>query len=209
MRAQAKALGSLSRAGAPRDLDGRVVASIQAGYRQDRAVVALARLEPKEAPIELQRHVRRQLALFSAPDILRRLVEEEMAAPDKALAKRYAGRLDRVAAPDALSEAVENLVESASLDADADAGPGGRFADGPGAVFVLAAASTLALLVLAIVWALPGWDRGLNEVDQRETLARAGYSFEIVHDPSLDAVDPRSAALVDSMLDGLLTGVVR
>ena len=88
---------------APRDLDGLVVAALQAGARQDRAIRALRSLPSVPAPTGLFERVHGP----RAPAVLDRLVGEDLADPHKALARRYAGGLRRLRAPDDLARRVD------------------------------------------------------------------------------------------------------
>ena len=73
-----RALRSLPRLEAPSELDGRVVASLEAGFRQDRA----------------------------PPAVLDRLVAERVEAPAQGMVRSMAGRLERKQAPAELDERV-------------------------------------------------------------------------------------------------------
>lgn len=94
----------LPRASAPLELDGAVVAALQAGARQERVIRALTALTPFPAPEDLESRI----ALPRAPAVLDRLVAEDMADPAKALVSRYVQRLERLSAPDELWERVCN-----------------------------------------------------------------------------------------------------
>jgi len=85
---------------APSALDGIVVAALQAGARQARAARAVEDLPVLAAPDELARRI----PGLVAPAVLDRLVAEDLADPAKALARRYAGRLERLRAPADLEE---------------------------------------------------------------------------------------------------------
>lgn len=82
--AQVRTLDRLPRLEAPADLEGRVVAALNEGYLQDRAVGHMASLERAEAPPSLDARVRhlaeRPFALpgVVAPSVLDRLVELEL-----------------------------------------------------------------------------------------------------------------------------------
>jgi negative regulator of sigma E activity len=84
-------LHTLSPMRAPADLDGRVVAALEAGYREDRIVARLRTMAPLRAPTELDRRVR---ALFSpnpAPEVLDRLVEARLEGERRAALRRRVG----------------------------------------------------------------------------------------------------------------------
>jgi len=91
---------SLAHLAAPIDLDGAVVAALQAGVRQERAIQAVTNLTPVAAPEVLARRV----AAPTAPAVLERLVGEDLADPAKALASRYTRRLERLRAPPDLEQ---------------------------------------------------------------------------------------------------------
>ena len=94
-------LGSLP---APRDLDGRAVAATQAGFRQDRAVQALRDLSRISMPVEVD------LAIWpagkSAPPVLDRLVDRDLQEQTRGIARRFAGRIERLKAPRTLDARV-------------------------------------------------------------------------------------------------------
>lgn len=107
---QIAALRELPRREAPFELDGRVVATREAGYRQGRAARALLELGRVSSPVELETAVDAGLgraasgpiegaAPLRAPSVLDRLVAEELGDPAKAGARRYLGSLRRQRAP--------------------------------------------------------------------------------------------------------------
>lgn len=96
---------SLTRANAPSELDGAVVAALQAGARQERAIRALATLTPVAAPDDLAR----LLTAPRAPAVLDRLVGEDLVDPAKAFASRYARRLERLRAPADLEQRIGDV----------------------------------------------------------------------------------------------------
>lgn len=96
---QARALRTLPRLAAPRELDGLVVAALHAGARQERAVRELAALPQVAAPRELDARIEAMLAgphttsaRFAAgendgrlaPDELRELVDRDLASEGRA-----------------------------------------------------------------------------------------------------------------------------
>ncbi len=89
---------------APRDLDGRVVGATQAGFRQDRAVQALRDLNRIAMPVEVD------LAIWpagkSAPPVLDRLVDRDLQEQTRGIARRFAGRIERLKAPRSLDARV-------------------------------------------------------------------------------------------------------
>jgi hypothetical protein len=112
----AQTLGALERRAAPLVLDGVVVAALEAGARQERAARALSSLGRLAAPeLDELLDVRGDLvqhaggnapspARLQAPQVLERLVAEELLDPAAARARRYVASLPRLAAPDGLAE---------------------------------------------------------------------------------------------------------
>ena len=102
------ALSALTRQNAPDSLEGVVVASLEAGHRQDRAARMTASLEPLAAPASLDRRVEAQLKRsapgLAAPSVLDRLVDERIGDPEAGMVRSMAGRLGRRTAPNALDE---------------------------------------------------------------------------------------------------------
>lgn len=91
--------------GAPLELDGLVVAAMQAGARQQRATRAVQSLARAQTPEDLE--VR--LAGPKAPHVLERLVREDLVDPAKAVASRYARSLERLRAPHDLDRRLSEL----------------------------------------------------------------------------------------------------
>ena len=93
-----RTLRSLPRVTPPQDLEGRIVAALNDGYRQDRAVALLRRLQYRDAPPELSARVRhlaeRPFALpgLTAPSVLDRLVEVELESESRGLMNRLVVR---------------------------------------------------------------------------------------------------------------------
>lgn len=84
---QVRAIRTLERVPVPSDLDGRVVASLQAGYRQERAIAHVRALPPEPAPHELDVRMGQSAGqpfaadgldpgFLKAPAVLDRLVAE-------------------------------------------------------------------------------------------------------------------------------------
>ncbi|MCK6445762.1 MAG: hypothetical protein L6Q99_05160 [Planctomycetes bacterium] len=114
-----RGLASLPQRAAPSALDGRVVAALEAGHREERAIEAVQSLARVDVPEHLAEHldraVTRELSKapppftrepLVAPDVLRRLVEEELSDPSKARTRRFVGSLERLRAPEALESKV-------------------------------------------------------------------------------------------------------
>ena len=112
------ALSKLSRLPAPAELEGCVVAALQAGARQERAVRAFGSIARLEAPedvdggAEVEAELAARLprltrpARLSAPDELERLVAAELADPAAFRVRRHVGGLGRLEAPTELDRAV-------------------------------------------------------------------------------------------------------
>lgn len=104
----AVALRSLARLDAPVSLEGRVVAGLEAGHRQDRAVSLVGSLPRVTAPEELDDLVRdvaeQDVTEPTAPAVLDRLVAERIGDPEAATVRSMTGRLDRQGAPSDLDE---------------------------------------------------------------------------------------------------------
>lgn len=112
---QTSLLRSLPRASAPRELDGRVVAVLHAGHREERVAGALAGLTRTRVPRELERALAdRPLGdprgAPIAPAVLERLVSDDLRDPSKALSRRFTGRLPRLRAPEELAARVEAML---------------------------------------------------------------------------------------------------
>lgn len=185
-RGHVRALRSLPSLRAPEELEGRVVASLEAGYRQDRAAGLVAGLEAVSAPEELmplvEARVEENLGEVEAPAVLERLVEERVAAPTEGTIRSMTGRLDRKHAPSELDDRV--LTPDSPLSSEFPAGGRlRRFA-------VVAGAAALVLFAVRLV-AAPG------EPDV------PGSSLKIIRIQSLDAV---SASALDRAFLGALTG---
>lgn len=118
-----RGLAGLPRLAAPVALDGRVVAALEAGHREERAVEAVQGLVRVDVPDHLAEHLERAVTReastserpfarepLAAPGVLRRLVEEELSDPSKARARRFVGSLERFAAPAALDARVAAIL---------------------------------------------------------------------------------------------------
>jgi hypothetical protein len=123
-------LTSLERQQVPVELEGRVVAALEAGYRQARAALALADLGRMSSPPELDQAVDADLegsagrseelpARLRVPGVLDRLVAEELADFSRARARRYLGTLRRKRAPEELRLRVAGALQSAGTAAGA------------------------------------------------------------------------------------------
>jgi hypothetical protein len=184
---QARALRGLVHRAAPAELAGRVVAACNAGHRQARAISALNKLSRWEVPVELDTKVLHDESRLTmgerakAPRVLERLVDEDLHDPPKAIARRFAGRLERLRAPGILrsrvaSEPLAPIAASSSTRARR--------------VRVLALAGLAAAAVLLITGGIY-WSRAPR------------YSFDVVHETSLERFDP----VVSSLLGGVTGGL--
>jgi hypothetical protein len=194
----AHALRGLVHRAAPGELDGVVVAACNAGHRQVRAISALHALARWEVPVELDTKMLEQRSPGvwgespKAPRVLDRLVDEDLHDPPKALARRFTGRLERLRAPGVLRARVEH----GSLGASA---PESEAAGGRGTLRELAGRRTLRVLVLvglsaaAAVLVVSGiyWSRAPR------------YSFDVVHESSLEKFDPVVSSLLGAVTGGV------
>jgi hypothetical protein len=185
MAKQASGLAGMQRLEAPHALEGRVVAELYAGRRQDRASSALRRLPRLPVPEELERafgggpHAPKRLG---APAILRELVEEELSHPVQARIERQLGRLARMHAP-------------AALDARVEAALAGRTAPRESARAWrrwtwVAVAAGVAVLAAAGIRALP-----------RPT---PRYSFQVVEAHSIREMSPFARSWIAAVGGGVL-----
>lgn len=174
---RAKLVRSLDRVAAPSALDGIVVAALQAGARQARAVRAVEAMPALEAPDELARRI----PGLVAPAVLDRLVGEDLADPSKALARRYAGRLERLRAPADLEERL------------------GRDAHRPRRIVgagILAAAGVLLVAAVLI----------FTYVERHETTTTRPSGPELVVErvDSVRDLDPEAGRLLSTLTGGFL-----
>jgi hypothetical protein len=117
MEAREGALSGLRRLSAPPELEGAVVAALEAGFRQERAVDALLGLGRVASPRALDHALQGELGALesppasltaarrlSAPEVLAELVSEELADPAGHRVRRFVGSLERLSAPAELAE---------------------------------------------------------------------------------------------------------
>ena len=196
-----RALSGLERLAAPEALDGAVVAALEAGFRQDRAVAALSRLGRVSSPRALDHALSGELLSreqaadadasglpgslpaarrLHAPSVLADLVSEELGDPAGHRVRRYVGSLERLAVPAELAE---------RLAAEDWSRPPRR----PVPALAAAALGALGLAVLALGWTL-----------RSESPRPPRYDFvvEVVDDPS------QLAGLGAGLLDGVSGGVL-
>lgn len=169
----ARALGALARQPAPVELDARV----RAFARGAGALEPLAdeRLDSSAEPLaELFARLPRQ----RAPQVLDRLVREEIADPARARARRFAGDLERLSAPAELGLVAQPRTA----------------ARGPRPFLRFAAAAAVAGLSLS------GW------LAWRASQAPAPrYRFQVVHATEVAQLDPLARGLVDGLTGGMLS----
>jgi hypothetical protein len=183
---------SLPRLVAPRELSSLVVAAIQAGERQERAIRAVRGLGRLRGPRAMddavaaaaRRASRDPLAELAgrrpAPDVLARLVSEELRDPAKARVARHVRSLPRLVAPAELEHRVHDEMTSAPRDS--------RATRRPRAFLTLLAAVAAGLLVAVIAPRLG---------------SRTEYPFRVEHVTSIDSLDPTARRLVDLQTAGL------
>jgi hypothetical protein len=182
-----QALRELVRIAAPLELEARLARELS-GRRVERLERVLGSLSRFSAPPELDERfgltpsaepengrdgnarVVGALELHSAPNVLDRLVEEELAAPARHRSERFAGGLARLSAPPELAR---------RLDTSARRRRWVRL--------VLVPAATLAAAALIV------WIGVLNEPAPR------ARRFQVVHATSLDQLDPLARALAESL----------
>jgi hypothetical protein len=181
LRVQASALGRLQRVGAPDELDGRVVAAAQAGYREDRAVRHVRGLPTVDAPSELERRVADLLTPRLAPAVLARLVAEDAEDPARALARRFTCKVGKRPAPGELDERMTR-----GIDATASSS------------FTWRRAVALAAGLLLTAWV------GIATVQQLTTPETSKYDFEVREMASVDDLSPFARQMVGGFLGGAL-----
>lgn len=191
LEARERALGGLERLTAPAELDGAVVAALEAGYRQDRAVDALRGLGRVSSPRELDHALTGELASrevltdaevpdlpsslpaaqrMRAPSELADLVAEELGDPAGQRVRRFVGSLERLEAPAELEERLAAM----------DFSRGGRQRATP---MLATALGVLVVAVLALGYALrsqpqePRYDFVVEVVDDPSQLSSMGLGL--------------------------------
>lgn len=204
-------LSSLERRQVPSELEGRVVAALEAGYRQARVADAVADLGRMSSPPELDRAVDADLegsaepsednpARLRVPGVLDRLVAEELADLSRARARRYLGTMRRKRAPEELRLRVAGALQSAAALQSAGRASGAVEIERRG-VRGLAVRLTLGLAAAAGLI-------GLGSLLSKPTPTHAAEPLsepivEHVSDPS--ELDGFAAALFDGASGGLLS----
>jgi len=178
-----QALGQLARLEAPADLAGRVVAALNAGYREERGIARLGELERVTAPSQLEALVARTFDRVPAPPVLERLVREDLESDGQGLLKRFTNKLGRQAAPEDLDERMHDVLVHRSRRR------------------VPRVALAAAALLAFVVW-LP---------TTQQPARAAGYSFKVVRVMSLDeaTTDRATRQLVEGLLPGTWGGSAR
>lgn len=158
-----RVLNSFIRRGAPAVLDRRVAeffAAHRAGGDEQRG--------------SRKAEVMRSLDLRPAPDVLERLLREELDAPERQRVERFSGSLERLRAPAVLAERIGSVVRRRAF---------GRLVLGP--LATLAAACLIVWITLL---------RG-EPVPRR-------YRFEVIQAASLEGIDPMARMLAESLNGG-------
>lgn len=178
-------VSTLPRRAVPAELAGLVVAATQAGHRQERAIRALSALSRLPAPSDLESitlgggRTDERPIVAKAPAVLDRLVDEDLRDPAAAISRRFAGRLDRRAAPNALRERLAGASWASTSR---------------GYRLLVPVAAGVALLVLSSVWIFR----------DRTQVPAADDDFQVVYETNLDSMDP----MARGMLYGLSGGVI-
>ncbi|HVS19592.1 MAG TPA: hypothetical protein VMT18_13395 [Planctomycetota bacterium] len=192
VEARERALNALERRTAPTELDGAVVAALEAGFRQERVVDAVLGLGRVSSPRALDHALSGELIAresdlpsslpaarrLSAPAELAGLVSQELGDLAGHRARRFVGSLQRLTAP---AELAERLAEQEWTRAR-------RPALRPLGVLGLGA---LAVAVLALGFALR---------DEAPRQPRYDFVVEVVDDPA------QFAGLGAGLLDGVSGG---
>ena len=219
----ARELEALPRREAPVELEGRVVAALEAGYRQTRAAGAVGALGRVQSPRELDEAVDADLvdadadtdggdaartaaearsARLRAPAVLDRLVREELADPRQARARRYLGSLRRRRAPQELRLRVAlALARRGSPGQESASGQEG--APGSQGVALRPTRPTLALAGLAAATLLVALGAFLSRPQADPRPRERAIVIERVADAS--ELPEFAALLLDGASGGLLT----
>ena len=173
---------SLARIAPPRELDGLIVGALQAGRRQERAVTALRGLARLPVPPELVgRALEGPTRVARAPAVLERLVDEDLRNSTGALTRRFAGRLERRRAPQALRERLQQSALSVLRPSAARRN-------------LVAAAALAILLVGAGLW--------LRRRSAATEISELG--FDIRYESGLDGMDPMARSLLGGLSGGII-----
>jgi hypothetical protein len=187
------ALRFLPRCAAPAELEGRVVAALQAGHRQERSVRHLQALERREVPADLERALIEELSSGhpAPPELERRVASALFDDPQLHAARRAFRRLPRVAAPAALAERLER-----ELAPVASRGP-----LRPRLLRVGLAAAAAFVLYLGLRPENAGLE--LSGSGRSAGAPAQGYSFEVRYLDDFQGVDATSRGWIDGITGGL------
>lgn len=199
-RRHAAVLGGLTRLSV--EFDGRVVAELNAGRRQDRAVAALRWMRRREVPLELDVLVRQELRRAS--------LAADFDSGEDAIGRGFGDRsapaeLDRRVAAEFLAAALAGggrplkglprLPVPAELDArvGADLRRQGLAEDVPLRRWLVAAAALLTVAALGAMW----------QASERAG-KRGSRDFQVVRANSLADLDPLARGLLSAQLGGAM-----
>lgn len=171
-RGHVRALTWLTRHPAPDALEGRVVASQNNGFRQDRAVAFVQELAARRAPRELD------VLLHPAPRELDDRVAHAVEDPPAFTVAAMTARLGRLNVPSELDGLVELAIAPAASSGAGSAAAGAKARPTPGSGIGTYArgAATLALALSVAVVVIAGWPRSAGDPASGESPRAAdGY----------------------------------
>jgi hypothetical protein len=180
------ALARLPRASSGPELDGRVVAELHAGCRQERAGLALAALAPLRAPAELDQWVAVALRTESpirhrAPEQLEERVASELVSPGSERIARQLASLQRFSSPGDLEQRVIRVLARAPRS---DSLPIRRWVAIAATLLVVFGAGSL--------------------IERAGQPSPPTYSFRVVHVESTASLDPFARGLLAASSGGVL-----
>jgi|GEM_PF-853611 len=187
-------LGQLPSVPAPAELEGRVVAVCQAGFRQDRAVRGLQEVGALKAPSALDERIELVFAEMrasgelprpQAPSELDERVSADLADPTRSNTQRFLSRLRRLPAPSSLLGRVDRELRHGTESAP------GRPWRAPAWAAGLAAAAGL------LLWL------GFSPASSPEVPDLPSFAFEVVEVSGLEALSPRGRAIGSRLLPNL------
>lgn len=206
----ARAVVELERRAVPAALDGLVVAALEAGVREERAVRAVRELERERLPeplpespeeaVELEAQIAAELRdtelgaglnteRYPVPSVLERLVREELADPERARVARFVFSLPRRAAPSELEARVHVDLAAPAPRPIARPRLGRRLA---------LVGSSLAAGLLAMVLFRPFFLTGSDPDRGRP------FRVEAATAEDLQALDPFARGLIENVGGGML-----
>ena len=207
---QAHALSELERAPAPRELEGRVVAALHAGHRQERSVAWLAGLGRQLPPQQLEHALAAEAVDEKggpkAPPELEGRVAADWAGEAAEFATRRAlARLPRRSAPKILAERVDDRIRQLR--------PGQRTASWATRHWeargrLVAVMTAAALLLTIALQSQSGAPFGFFPASPPPASSPAAesvtaYSFEVRYHDNFRELDATSRAWVDGITGGL------